>query len=63
MGDIINLRHARRQRDRAKREAAAEENRVRFGRSKSDKIKQSAEILLARRRLEANKRETPDDSA
>jgi hypothetical protein len=63
MGDIINLRHARKQRDRAKREAAAEENRVRFGRSKSDKIKQSAEILLARRRLEANKRETPDDSA
>ncbi len=63
MGDIINLRHARKQRDRAKREAAAEENRVRFGRSKSDKIKQSAEILLARRRLEVNKRETPDDSA
>jgi hypothetical protein len=63
MGDIINLRHARKQRDRAKREAAAEENRVRFGRSKSDKIKQSAEIILARRRLEANKRETPDDSA
>jgi hypothetical protein len=63
MGEIINLRQARKQRDRAKREAAAEENRVRFGRSKSDKIKQSAEILLARRRLEANKRETPDDSA
>jgi hypothetical protein len=63
MGEIINLRQARKQRDRAKREAAAEENRVRFGRSKSDKIKQSAEIILARRRLEANKRETPDDSA
>ncbi len=61
MGQIINLRQVRKQRARAKQEAAAEENRIRFGRSKADKIKQSAEILLARRRLEAARRETPDD--
>ncbi len=61
MGDIINLRQVRKQRARAQREAAAEENRTRFGLTKADKIKQSAETLLARRRLEAAKRETPDD--
>jgi hypothetical protein len=63
MGEIINLRHVRKQRARAQREAAAEDNRMRFGLTKADKIKQSAETLLARRRLEANKRETPDDGA
>jgi hypothetical protein len=34
---------------------------MRFGLTKADKIKLSAETLLARRRLEAAKRETPDD--
>lgn len=63
MGEIINLRQVRRQRARAEREAVAQENRVRFGRTKADRIKESAEILLARRRLEAAKRDAPEDGS
>ena len=63
MGEIINLRQVRKQRARAQREAAAEENRMRFGRTKAGRIKESAEALLARRRLEAAKRDTPDEGS
>ena len=61
MGDIINLRQVRKQRARAERETAAQENRIRFGRTKADRIKENAESLLARRRLEAAKRDTSED--
>jgi hypothetical protein len=63
MGEIINLRQVRKQRARAQREAAAEENRMRFGRTKAGRIKENAEALLARRRLEAAKRDTPDEGS
>jgi len=63
MGDIINLRQVRKQRARAEQEAAAHENRIRFGRTKADRIKESAEILLARRRLENAKRDAPEDGS
>lgn len=63
MGDIINLRQVRKQRARAEQEAAARENRIRFGRTKADRFKESAEILLARRRLEDAKRDAPEDGS
>lgn len=63
MGDVVNLRLVRKQRARAEREAAAEENRMRFGRTKAGRIKESAEALLARQRLDAAKRDTPDDGS
>ena len=63
MGEVINLRQVRKQRARAQREAAAEENRMRFGRTKAGRIKESAEALLARRRLEAAKRDAPEDGS
>jgi hypothetical protein len=63
MGEIINLRQVRKQRARAQREAAAEEKRMRFGRTKAGRIKESAEALLARRRLDAAKRDTPDEGS
>jgi hypothetical protein len=63
MGNIINLRQVRKQRARAEQEAAAQENRIRFGRTKGDRIKESAEILLARRRLDDAKRGTPKDGS
>lgn len=63
MADIINLRQARKQKARAEQDAAAQSNRALFGRSKADRLKQNAETLLARRRLDAAKRDVPDDEA
>lgn len=37
MGDVINLRQARKARARADREKAAEQNRAKFGRTKDQK--------------------------
>jgi hypothetical protein len=61
MGEIINLRQVRRQKARAEREASALENRIRFGRTKAERIKENADTLLAHRRLEAAKRDAPED--
>ena len=62
MADIINLRQARKQKARAEREAVAQSNRAVFGRSKADRLKHNAETLLARRRLDAAKRDVPDEA-
>jgi hypothetical protein len=45
MGDVINLRQARKQKARAAKEQAAEQNRLLSGRSKAEKLRdrQSAE--------------------
>lgn len=43
MGDVINLRRARKQRARADKAATATENRARFGRSKAEKAAEAAE--------------------
>lgn len=37
MAEIVNLRHARKLKARADREAIAAENRVRYGRSRAEK--------------------------
>ena len=37
MGDVVNLRQFRKAKNRAEKEARAEENRVRHGRSKAEK--------------------------
>lgn len=37
MGDVINLRQARKQKARAGKDAAAAANRAKFGRTKADK--------------------------
>ena len=37
MGDVVNLNRFRKLRDRAQREKEAEENRIRFGRTKAEK--------------------------
>lgn len=61
MAEIINLRQARKQKARADKEARAEQNRVTFGRTKDEKKLTKAEQEMARRRLDAHKRddETP----
>jgi hypothetical protein len=42
MADVVNLRRARKQRNRAEKEQAAQENRVRFGRTKAGKASDTA---------------------
>jgi Domain of unknown function (DUF4169) len=49
MGDVVNLRHVRKTKARAQREAVAAENRAAFGRGKTDVTASEAE----RRRTEA----------
>ncbi len=60
MAEIINLRQARKARDRAAREAQAEENRAKSGRPKADRTLAAAKDELARRRHEAHRRESDE---
>lgn len=57
MAEIINLRNIRKRKARAEQEAAAESNRQKFGRSKSERARQEAEQSLQTRRLDEHKRE------
>ena len=59
MAEIVNLNRARKQKARADKEAAAAENRVRFGRSKGEKQKAAAKKSLTEKRIDAHKRDTP----
>jgi len=58
--DIVNLRHARKQKARALRERIAENNRLRFGRSASERRRNAAVQDLEARTLDGKRRE-PDD--
>ena len=55
--EIINLRRARKNKQRVEAEKQAEENRATFGRSKHERKKTRAEAELNARRLEALRRE------
>ena len=55
MGDIVNLRRARKGKQRLREEAEAVANRVAFGLAKSTKKKLQADKDLAARRLEAHR--------
>lgn len=61
MGEIVNLRKARKQRASAQGEIAAAANRVAFGVSKKAKAKAEAERVLAQARLDAHRRPEQDD--
>lgn len=43
MPEVVNLRQARKRRDKAAQEQAAQENRIRFGRTKAAKAGDAAE--------------------
>ncbi|MBJ3763989.1 DUF4169 family protein [Maribius pontilimi] len=51
----INLNHARKDAERAKAKAQADENAVKHGRSKAERIAQAARCEKARRILDAHK--------
>lgn len=63
MAEIINLRQARKQRNRATREAEAADNRRRFGRTKAEKADdaaRTADAERAARTLDAKRLERDD---
>ena len=57
MADIINLRNVRKQKARAEKETQAEQNRILFGRTKAEKLKQAAEKAQADKHVEGHKRD------
>jgi len=56
LGDLVNLRRARKQRRRAEEEAAAAANRIAHGVGKAAKREARAERELAERALEGHRR-------
>ncbi len=60
MSEIVNLRRARKQRKRRREEAAAEQNRVLFGRSKAERRLIQRERAMAEANLEARRITGPD---
>ncbi|AKI01310.1 protein of unknown function (DUF4169) [Hoeflea sp. IMCC20628] len=60
-GDVVNLRMARKRRDRTAKEADAERNRFEHGRSKAERELARARNDKATREHEASRRE-PGDS-
>jgi hypothetical protein len=57
MAEIINLRTARKRRDRSEKEMLAATNRASFGRAKSEKKLTKAEQDLATKHLDDHKRD------
>ncbi|NIJ21219.1 hypothetical protein FHS95_002922 [Sphingomonas naasensis] len=57
MADIINLNKARKARARAGKTVRAQENRVRFGRTKAEKQADAAETAKLDRLLDDSKRD------
>ena len=57
MGDIINLRRQRKQKARVEQAKTAEANRIKFGRSKADKVLHEFERATTVRKLDGKKLE------
>jgi hypothetical protein len=60
MGDIVNLRRARKKRAAVVAESEASSNRFAYGRSKEEKSGAKVERVIAERRLDAH-RTPPSD--
>ncbi len=56
MGEIVNLRRARKDRVRAQADHQAQVNRAAFGRTRSEREASDAQRELAERRIEGHKR-------
>ncbi|TCL93883.1 uncharacterized protein DUF4169 [Rhizobium sp. PP-WC-2G-219] len=61
-GDIVNLRQFRKQKTRAEDEKTAEQNRITFGRTKSEKTMTKALNETSERRLDQGRRETSSET-
>lgn len=62
MAEIINLRMARKARDRTVAERKAAENRAKFGRTKAEKAAERAEAERKVRTLDGARRETEEET-
>ena len=60
MSEIVNLRGARKQKERERKQAEAAERRALFGRSKAEKRLTESERALAEASLDAHRLERPD---
>lgn len=60
-GDIVNLRQFRKQKTRADKETAAEQNRITFGRTKAEKSLTAKLNEKAEKSLDQGRRDTSDD--
>ena len=60
MTEIVNLRRARKLKNRELKQAEAAENRALFGRSKAEKRLTESERALAEGRLDASRLARPD---
>ena len=54
---IVNLNKARKARARTDRQKTAQANSVKFGRTKAERVKETAEVEAASRHLDGHKRE------
>lgn len=61
MGDVVNLKGARKAKARAQAEAKAQANRAAYGRTKAEKKSTEAEREAADRKLDGHKRDDIDD--
>ena len=57
MADILSLSKARKTRARAQKDATAEANRLKFGRTKAEKQRDAAIKKLAAKGIDAHKRD------
>lgn len=55
MAEIVNLKLARKRRDRAEKDVVAEQNRQKFGRTKAERDKETATRALESRKLDGHK--------
>ena len=62
-GEVINLRQARKRRDRSEKEAVAERNRFEHGRPKAERDLARARNEQATRSHDGGQRETPSGDA
>jgi hypothetical protein len=60
VGEIINLRRARKRKERQRKEAVADQNRVVFGRSKAERRLMQSERAMADAKLDACRIVRPD---
>ncbi|MBW8907895.1 MAG: DUF4169 family protein [Mesorhizobium sp.] len=61
MGEIVNLRHARKQKARTEKERLAGENRALHGRSKAERERDRLTSHKAEKFVAGHRREKPDD--
>jgi len=59
MGEVVNLRQARKRKARANKEVKAEENRQKFGQKKADKNLREALDQHAEKKLDQGKLDKP----